>query len=59
VEVGSGQPDATKPGTIAEKPAHYQLVTIHSLKVPFNTAWLADQTDVELYPRILAQDLVG
>jgi hypothetical protein len=25
------------------------VVTIHSLKVPFSAAWLADKTDVERY----------
>ncbi|MFZ4628907.1 MAG: BREX system P-loop protein BrxC, partial [Blastocatellia bacterium] len=57
-EVENGRPDATKPGTIAEKPAHYPLVTIHSLKVPFNTAWLADETDVERYLESMRKTLL-
>ena len=58
LEVESGQPDATKPGAIAEKTAHYPLVTIHSLKVPFNTAWLADETDVERYLESMRKTLL-
>jgi hypothetical protein len=57
-EVESGQPDATKHGAIAEKPVHYPLVTIHSLKVPFNTAWLADETDVERYLESMRKTLL-
>ncbi len=46
VESGKQEGNATEGG---KKTTHYPLVTIHSLKVPFNAAWLADETDVDRY----------
>ena len=47
--VAGGQREEEKPVGVAEKTIHHPLVTIHSLKVPFSAAWLADETDVERY----------
>ena len=47
--VASSRQKEKKTSGVAEKTVHYPLVTIHSLKVPFSAAWLADESDVESY----------
>lgn len=47
--VDSGKQKEQKQIGVTEKTIHYPLVTIHSLKVPFSAAWLADETDVDRY----------
>ena len=41
-----------------EKTIHYPLVTLHSLKVPFSAAWLADETDVDRYLESMREALL-
>ncbi|MBW6509585.1 MAG: BREX system P-loop protein BrxC [Desulfuromonadales bacterium] len=40
------------------KTIHYPLVTIHSLKVPFSAAWLANENDVERYLKSMREALL-
>jgi hypothetical protein len=47
--VANTQQEEKETEVSTKKTVHYPLVTIHSLKVPFSTAWLADETDVERY----------
>lgn len=56
--VASGQQEEDKPVGNDKKTIHYPLVTIHSLKVPFSAAWLADETDVERYLEAMRKALL-
>ncbi len=54
-EVGSEKQEDEKQ---SKKTIHYPLITIHSLKVPFSSAWLADETDVERYLEAMREALL-
>lgn len=56
--VVSGQQEEDNLGSVARKTIYYPLITIHSLKVPFSTAWLADETDVDRYLESLRKALL-
>lgn len=47
--VPSGHEEVTEPVGSRNPTVLCPVVTIHSLKVPFSAAWLADKTDVERY----------
>lgn len=56
--VASGKQGEGKSTVGKKKTVHYPLVTIHSLKVPFSAAWLADETDVERYLESMREALL-
>ena len=56
--VASGKQGEDKSTVGKKKTVHYPLVTIHSLKVPFSAAWLADETDVERYLKSMREALL-
>ena len=54
----SGQQKEQKHSGIAEKTIHNPLITLHSLKVPFSAAWLANETDVDRYLESMRKTLL-